>query len=391
MVQKNVCTNMLSCSFGSFFPSIVLLLLIGLPSVAVHASLLSSLGFTVNVSSLIKSCTEKDPNRLRYLPSWSVSRDPNRDQLYFEGTERSMLHNGTTRWFLEHRPDTIDDVVDDTVPLLIILHHGRGNMWNSLGFNRYTEKDPYLRLAWSYRYLVLAPNGCSKRRFFRGLNTKGKMQDWDDLLGGGLSNTGADDVGYIMSLIDWAVAERNVNPRRVYVTGISNGGMLTQRLVLERPGVFAAAASVSAILPVGAAPFPDQGTPILIMNGSLDTRVPWYGGAVTENRGIARSAEDTLNFFLLVNNVTANPIVSTLPDLDPTDNCRVISRYYSHPTTPVQFYELDGGGHFALGPAIPRFAAYCAFEATMGNFCYDAQGAQLIWDFMTQFELPEKP
>lgn len=344
----------------------------------------------LNTTGLIASCLQQDPSVLQFRPRWNVTNDAETNRRYFIGQERWIRHGGLTRWFMEHRPDTVDEAIraNATVPLLIILHHGRGNMRSSVGFNRFTEKDPYLRLAWTNRFLVLSPNGCHKRTFFRGLNTKGFRQDWADLLGGGLSGTGADDVGFIMSMIDWAVANRNVNPRRVYVTGISNGGTMTQRLVLERPGVFAAAATVGATLPVNTVPFPSRGTPILIMHGTKDTRVPWSGGNVTQSRGQCRSAEATRDYFVMVNNATAPPAEAMLPDVDPADECRIVSQYYSHPQTPVLFYRLDGGGHFAAGPDVPEYIANCGFEATMGNFCHDAEGAQLIWDFMTQFELP---
>jgi poly(3-hydroxybutyrate) depolymerase len=121
------------------------------------------------------------------------------------------------------------------------------------------------------------------------------------------------------------------------------------------------------------------------MHGNKDIRVPWGGGNVTGDRGISRSAEETRNYFILVNNATTTPVETILPDLDATDNCRIVAQYYSHPTTPVLFYRLDGGGHFIAAPDLPGYAANCGFEASMGNFCYDADGTQLIWDFLTQF------
>jgi poly(3-hydroxybutyrate) depolymerase len=100
---------------------------------------------------------------------------------------------------------------------------------------------------------------------------------------------------------------------------------------------------VAATLPVGVVPFPDRGTPILIMHGTKDTRVPWGGGNVTQNRGLCRSAEATRDYFVLVNNASAPPVEVTLPDLDPTDQCRIASQFYSNAQTPVLFYRLDGG------------------------------------------------
>jgi polyhydroxybutyrate depolymerase len=223
---------------------------------------------------------------------------------------------------------------------------------------------------------------------FQGLNTKGLYQDWFDLLGGGRSNTGADDVGFVASLIEWAITNRNVNPRRVYVTGISNGGCLTQRLIIERPELFAAAGAVGASLPARDVPIPTRGTPLILIHGTSDVRVPWSGGPVTQNRGIVRSAEDTRDFFIMVNQAGWDYNETILPDQDPKDDCRMVSQYYPHPTTPVQFYQMVGGGHMTPGIDIPAYIANCGFETVMGNFCNDAEGAQLIWDFMFQFTQP---
>jgi hypothetical protein len=61
-------------------------------------------------------------------------------------------------------------------------------MWNSLGFGRFAEKDPYLRLAWRHSFLVLAANACSKRSFLPAISTRAYTQDWSDLSQSGHSD-----------------------------------------------------------------------------------------------------------------------------------------------------------------------------------------------------------
>ena len=53
-----------------------------------------------------------------------------------------------------------------------------------------------------------------------------------------------DDVGFFAALIGKLTAEGGADPRRVYVTGISNGGLMTHRLGCEL------ADKITAIAPV---------------------------------------------------------------------------------------------------------------------------------------------
>jgi Prolyl oligopeptidase family len=85
---------------------------------------------------------------------------------------------------------------------------------------------------------------------------------------GGALDTGVDDVGFIAALIDWAATERNIDRSRVCVTGISNGGTMTERLVIERPDLFAAAAAFVTNLPERDIPFPSVGTPFFLLSGT---------------------------------------------------------------------------------------------------------------------------
>jgi polyhydroxybutyrate depolymerase len=54
-----------------------------------------------------------------------------------------------------------------------------------------------------------------------------------------------DDVGFIKAVVEQMVTRWKADPKRVYATGISNGGDMSFRLAVEAPGVFAAIAPVS--------------------------------------------------------------------------------------------------------------------------------------------------
>src|SRR4051812_9132403 len=91
---------------------------------------------------------------------------------------------------------------------------------------------------------------------------------------------GTDDVAFITRLVEKLVADGTADARRVYVTGISNGGAMTMTLVCARADLFAAGASVIMNLTDESAPacHPSRGLPMLIMNGTVDPLIPYEGG-----------------------------------------------------------------------------------------------------------------
>ena len=311
----------------------------------------------------------------------------------YRGTARPLRHDGLVRWFMEYPPPPESVVGKETIPVLLILHYGTGNMRSSSIFGRLLEKDPWLNLAKIHGYLVLAPSGVAPRRWRRGYNTKPVTADWNDYQGGRNNNVAdIDDVGFLSALVKWAIEERNGDPTRIYIYGHSNGGMMTERMIIERPNMFAAATAVVANLPEADVPLPSRGTPLFLMSGTEDIIVPYNGGVADVTRGVVRSANATRDFFVAANKAGPEMIETILPDNDPDDNCRVVSQYFPSNTTPVQYYIMDGGGHTFLGKEkeingreTTLLNAY--LDGTVGNACYDADGIQLAWDFMTKFTL----
>jgi polyhydroxybutyrate depolymerase len=74
---------------------------------------------------------------------------------------------------------------------------------------------------------------------------QGVRDQWNASLAPG----GVDDVRFITALIDHLVGTLPVDPRRVYVAGMSNGGFMTYRLGCALSGRIAAIAPVEAVNP----------------------------------------------------------------------------------------------------------------------------------------------
>jgi polyhydroxybutyrate depolymerase len=90
-----------------------------------------------------------------------------------------------------------------------------------------------------------------------------------------------DDVGFIRAMVAAIEAEGNVDPRRVYVTGLSNGGAMTHRLACQAADLFAAAAPMAspiALIPMSSCQ-PSRPISVLMFMGLTDALVPYATAA----------------------------------------------------------------------------------------------------------------
>jgi polyhydroxybutyrate depolymerase len=292
--------------------------------------------------------------------------------------EQSISHDGLTRWFLEHRPDSYAE----GGALVILLHGGTQSMRKI--FNRRNRGSRrWLDLSDANGFLLLAPNGVNPDTG----DTKGDDQNWNDLrdeIGGNV-----DDVGFLTALTYWAVTERGVDPSRVYVTGASNGGIMTYTALILTPEVYAAGAAFIANLPATEVPTPDNPTPIFIMNGTKDKLMKWDGGTVGQEGGEVRSALATRDYWVQVNAADAGNVQKAkLRNRRLFDGCRITSELYpatGADSAPVQFYTMEGGGHMI---PFTGFGSYpLSYRLIAGPPCRDTDGADLAWDFMSQYTL----
>lgn len=85
-----------------------------------------------------------------------------------------------------------------------------------------------------------------------------------------------DDVGFLTALVERLERDENVDPRRIYVTGMSNGAMMAYRMACEAPLAIAAIGPVAGTQSVACAhPRP---TSLLAIHGLDDGNVPFNGG-----------------------------------------------------------------------------------------------------------------
>ena len=111
------------------------------------------------------------------------------------------------------------------------------------------------------------------------------------------------DVKFVRKMIDWFASQHQVNTKRVYATGYSNGGHLSFRLAMETPNMVAAIAPVAANLPIDKnLDCKKSGQPVAValFNGTADAFNPHHGGLVSilgnDSRGEVLSSQSTINY-----------------------------------------------------------------------------------------------
>ena len=176
---------------------------------------------------------------------------------------RTLIHDGLTRSYVVRLPVQATGA-SAKLPLVLVLHGGGGDADNAERMTGFTAK------ARKEGFIVVYPEGTS--RF------GDKLLSWNagHCCAHAMKNV-VDDVGFVRELIDMLAGDYPVDMRRVYVTGMSNGGMMAHRLGIELPDRIAGIAPVVGTL-FGDEKPPASPVPALMINGMRDEHVPWRGG-----------------------------------------------------------------------------------------------------------------
>lgn len=283
------------------------------------------------------------------------------------------------RWYRVYVPAGLPKGAD----LVLSLHGGTGDMHT-------IDKGAshgWVRLADSQRFLLLVPNGTNATTG----DARGNRQNWNDLRSKpGESQASADDVGFVRALLDHVEAEFATRHDHVYVTGESNGGMMTYRLVIEMPGRFAAAAAFISNIPVESATLrpPAHPLPLLIWSGTDDRPMKYAGGEIPGRGGMMRSVPETVAWWVKSNRADAEAAQrEVLPDVDPSDGCRIERTLYPALAggAPVLLYRAKGGGHTMPTRTETTSEGGPVYKLLVGRVCHDVDGPMLAWGFMQGF------
>ena len=259
-------------------------------------------------------------------------------------TTRTLVSGGLTRSYILHVPPGYSGA--SAVPLVLDFHGLSATAAIQAGLSGFRG------LSDTFGFLVAWPQGVNNA--------------WN----GGIccASNGPDDVAFIRELVAQLKLDGNVDASRVYVTGLSNGGAMTQRLACEAADVFAAAAPMA--FPISVSPpascNPSRRIPVFTFMGLTDMLVPYNGGAFPSAQATLDHWRST-NFcgtgafeFHIANGASYCDIDQSCADGVSVGLCSITAQAF-----PGQFYD----GHILyLNP--------------------DYDLASLAWVFMSEFTLP---
>lgn len=188
-----------------------------------------------------------------------------------------------------------------------------------------------------------------------------------------------DDVGFVSALVGKLVADYGIAPGRVFVTGLSAGAFMANRLACDRADLFAAVAPVAGTLGAGVPCNPSRPVSVFETHGSADPIVPYGGGGMTGRGGTSTviGAPAMVDRWRQVDGCPP-PVEDTLFSAAYGTQ---VQRSTSAPCaagTAVVFNRVDGGGHTWPGaPAGPDAAGATtnAFDASEASWqFFDAHG-----------------
>jgi polyhydroxybutyrate depolymerase len=276
----------------------------------------------------------------------------------------TMVIDGRERSFRVHQPQAVAKS-GKLAPLVVVLHGGGSAGWQ---MRRWFRMDA---VADREGFVVAYPDGIAS--------------GWNDGRTAAAARRHAgdppDDVAFLTALVKALVARGVADPKRVFVTGASNGGMMSYRLACETKGVFAGYAATIANVPkeLSESCRPEGPVPMLMMVGTVDGFVPFAGGAILGGkRGSVISAAETFAFWRVVNRCSGAGKASSLPDRDPTDGSHIELTRAEGCAAPTLLYTVVNGGHQT--PSIAR-GWTPVMDKVLGRANRDLEAAEEIWRF----------
>ena len=277
-------------------------------------------------------------------------------------SRHALTHDDRDRSYLLYVPVSVD--WNQAVPLVFTFHGGTGNAQSAIIMSEFNE------VADQNGFIVVYPNGTGRLR-------EDILLTWN----GGTCCAYAqvndvDDVGFVRAIVADLQSQANIDPHRIYATGMSNGGLLSHRLACEAADIFAAVAPVAGTLNFPACQ-PTEPISIIEFHGTDDQHIPYEGGngsASLVNVSFA-SAADSVEFWATFDGCNPQPQTSTTEDIRYEEWTGCMS------TTAVVLYSIIGGGHAWPGGVRGRPEADQQPTESIS-------ASQVIWEFFAAHPKP---
>lgn len=266
--------------------------------------------------------------------------------------EWTLTSGGRARKVFVHVPVAYDPA--KPTPVVLNFHGFTSNATQQASYSGMTRK------ADEARFVAVHAEGV------------GAAQSWNaGACCGDAAESKVDDVAFVGALLDELEAKLCVDAKRIFATGMSNGGFLSHRLACELSSRIAAIAPVAGVLGIPSCT-PSRPVPEMHFHGTLDALVP-YLGIVSPTRSFP-SVAATVDGWAQRNGCTDEPRTTVL-----RGDTVCTTRDACDAGSEVTLCTITGGGHTWPG-AIPIPA--------MGHTSLSIRATDAMWAFFERHPMP---
>jgi len=289
--------------------------------------------------------------------------------------QRDLKVDGRERFYEVHVPTAYNRA--KAAPLMLIFHGGGGYP----GSIRYESGMD--AVAEAHGFIVLYAAGTTDRKMLTD-----RLLIWNDGRGNvdGTSSD-VDDVGFVAAVLDDAAKIFNIDAKRVYAAGFSNGAQLTYRLAKQLTSRLAAVATVAGHRPVDDGMIPPPPRPISIMqfSGQKDIGAPYEGGKPdfdAKFETLLLPVEDVIRSWVTFDGCPAAPAEVR------RQGKAVMTRYGpGKQGTEVVLWTLEDGGHTWPGGNVLPSGSDPKSKWYQGAVNHDINAAEEMWKFFSRHQL----
>ena len=264
----------------------------------------------------------------------------------------NIVHDGLDREYHIYIPVSYDGAT--SVPLLFVFHGYGGNARDLMRWGDMRS------VADTAGFILIVPQGYKDHR---------GSPHWN--VGSWTIGSTVDDIGFIEKIINRTSDEFNLDLKRVYSYGHSNGGYFSFELACHLGNKIAAIGSIGGTMSTESYDScePSHNTSVITVHGTSDPIVYYTGGRPYNSK----SQVETLRYWVDFNNINISPEIIEVPDSDKNDGSQVELYKYDGGTngTSVHHFKVINGGH--------------SWPGRYGNM--DIIATSEIWKFVSKFNI----